>query len=290
MMVSLARTYARIAALPIMLAVTGCGTMVPSQTEVWETREIDNDMAFRIKRSIFCELIAAIRSTNEFYDATSNSPDVIPPDYGVQLQTTLTVEESTALNPSLTYNRTLANTSVMGATVGQMFNLGVGATASSTATRVDTGYSYYVIEKIAAKGKNKNFCADLADPTSRAGSSPLLKSDLGIETFLRNAVKAAVVLHSSVPGTGKKDAKLDVYSYEVKFAVITNGSVNPVWKLVNVSADTGSLPLVNAGRTRTHDLLITFGPNSSKGFEPSLVALQQHFTAQGLRTPIPNQQ
>jgi hypothetical protein len=84
---------------------------------------------------------------------------------------------------------------------------------------------------------------------------------------------------SSAPAKGGagKTAKLDVFSYDMKFAVVTNASINPVWKLVNLTAGTGSLPLLNLGRTRTHELVLTFGPGTNT---PTDFALQTHFTGQ----------
>jgi hypothetical protein len=80
-----------------------------------------------------------------------------------------------------------------------------------------------------------------------------------------------------VSGGAGKSAKYDVYSYDVKFVVVTSGGVNPVWKLVNINAGNGNLPLVNAGRTRTHELVLTFGPGTN---QPTDFAQQTHFVGQ----------
>jgi hypothetical protein len=58
---------------------------------------------------------------------------------------------------------------------------------------------------------------------------------------------------------------MDIYSYKVKFVIVSNGSANPTWKLVSVTANSGTLPPVTAGRTRTHDLILTFGPSTGQG-------------------------
>ena len=52
----------------------------------------------------------------------------------------------------------------------------------------------------------------------------------------------------------------DTISIEIKFVIVTNGNVTPTWKLLRVSANTGSAPLFSLGRTRTHDLITTIGP------------------------------
>jgi hypothetical protein len=45
---------------------------------------------------------------------------------------------------------------------------------------------------------------------------------------------------------------------------VSNGSITPTWKLVKLSANTGSNPLFATGRTRTHDLIITMGPETEQ--------------------------
>jgi hypothetical protein len=63
-------------------------------------------------------------------------------------------------------------------------------------------------------------------------------------------------------GGGGGSPQPDTVSIEIKFVVVTNGNVTPTWKLVRVSANTASSPLFAAGRTRTHDLIITLGPSN----------------------------
>jgi hypothetical protein len=251
--------------------LSGCGTYVPHQTEFWEGPELTSEMAVNIKKHIFCETVEAIKFVNE--NLTVDGRGALPPKYGVQMQIGLTVEETGAFNPGLTINHTLANASANGVTVGQMNNVGLGGTLSSTATRTDISYSYYLIGKIAGDHDNL-WCEKLKQPTDAS----LLEGDLGIKSYLKNAVKSAVELHSSEPLHGTMGLKVDIFSYEVKFMVVSSGNVTPSWKLVTVSANTGNLPLLSGGRTRTHDLTLTFGPGGVSS--PTLAALQTHFTAQ----------
>jgi hypothetical protein len=255
------------------IPLSGCGTSIPQVQEVWEGVDVTGDMELRIKKNIFCETVHALRDVRQ--KIIVNGQPSIPDDYGVQMQISLTVEEAGALNPGAAFNATLPSSTRHKVSVPQSFSLSATSTLSSTATRTDTSYSYYNVGKISRTGANA-FCDD---PQDLHGSSPLLKSDLGIEDYLRVAVQGADVFHSSVPAAGGagKTAKLDVYSYEIKFVVVSNGGVTPTWKLVTVSADTGSLPLVSASRTRTHDLTLTFGPGVDV---PDNFALQTHFTGQ----------
>jgi hypothetical protein len=271
------RSLALVLFMPMATTLSGCGTYVPQIQEFWEGVDVTGDMEWRIKQNIFCETVHALRAVRQ--TILVDHQRSIPDSYGVQLQVNLTVEEVGALNPSVALNNTIPNGLVNKVTVPQSFVFNGAATLSSTATRTDTFYSYYNVGNISRPGAN-SWCEDVAAAENiHLGSSPLLKYNLGIEDYLREQVQGADVLSSSAPAKGGagKTAKVDVYSYEVKFVVVTSASASPVWKLVNVSAGTGSLPLVNAGRTRTHDLILTFGPGTNA---PADFALQTHFTNQ----------
>lgn len=246
----------------VMLA--GCGTYVPHQQEFWDGPPMTSDLEYRIKAHIFCETIAAIRYVNDvssIKDASGNTlTAVIPSDWGVQMQIALTVEETGALNPSAT-------------SVSLNPTVALGATFSSTAARTDTSYSYYNVGKIAGPGKNEAFCRSLK---AASGSSPLLQSELGIKEYLLGATEAEIKLRSSDPPQ-KGDVKLDIYSYEIKFAVVSSGNANLSWTLTKLTTNTAGSPLFGAGRTRTHDLTLTFAPGANG---PSFAALQTHFNSQ----------
>jgi hypothetical protein len=128
------------------------------------------------------------------------------------------------------------------------------------------------VGKIAGPKKNQ-FCFNEGSIDTH-GSSLLLQSDLRIKDYLASAVEPARLFRSS--STPKsKDAKIDIFSFEVKFVVVTSANINPAIKLVGLSAGTGSQPLFQTGRTRTHDLILTFGPGLDK---PSIESVQTHFT------------
>jgi hypothetical protein len=272
------------------ILVGGCGIRVPQVEEIWEPVTVPASLETRIKENIFCETVRALRDAKR--DVTINGQPLIPDSYGVQMQLTLTIDEVSALNPSIGSQDVLPSGISNKVTVPQSFALNGAATVSSTATRTDTSYSYYNVGKITARGANP-FCDQPAD---LSGSSPLMKSDLGIYTYLRQAALGSLIFSSSAQAAGGagKTAKYDVFSYEIKFAVVTSGSISPVWKLVNLNAGTGNLPLASAGRTRTHDLTLTFGPGTNA---PLDFALQTHFTGrvvqalqslQSLQAPVPS--
>jgi hypothetical protein len=65
-------------------------------------------------------------------------------------------------------------------------------------------------------------------------------------------------------GGGAGGFAQDSFSQELKFIIVSSGNIQPTWKLVQVSANTGNTPFFSTGRTRTHDLLITIGPPTTR--------------------------
>jgi uncharacterized membrane protein YgcG len=64
--------------------------------------------------------------------------------------------------------------------------------------------------------------------------------------------------------SGDSAFRQDSFSREIKFIIISNGNIQPTWKLIQVSANTGNTPFFSTGRTRTHDLLMTIGPPTTR--------------------------
>lgn len=267
------RPFSIVTVLATASVLSGCGVNPPQIGEVWEGRDIGNNMTLRIKEKIFCELIDALVQVNR--ELVYNDAPPIPSTYSVQMVTTLTVEQDSGFNPTVTYNNTFQNGRESGISIGQMLNVGVGANLSATATRIDTAYTYFIVGRIMNPNNVKR-CHDPQRPVDVHGSSLLLQSELGIHDYLLNEITAARILPSS-PG-GKDAQKPDVFSYEVKFVVVTNGNINPTWKLVKISGG-GGMPFLTGGRTRTHDLILTFGP-SKGGLAPSDTARDQLFLQQ----------
>jgi hypothetical protein len=197
-------------------------------------------------------------------------------------------------------------------TTPQSFGLSLGANLSSTATRVDKFDPYYSMENLLKPIKPISVCYGgkpyiQNDPFYRRGWAPassspfVIDSDLGIKEWLVGAMMVDRALPSDpLPpqlsgsagqaatgggrGTGGKGSsrksadesvanKNDTVSLEIKFIIVTSGNVTPTWKLVRVSANTGTTPFFNTGRTRTHDLIITIG-------DPSVIATNSHLASQ----------
>jgi hypothetical protein len=109
-----------------------------------------------------------------------------------------------------------------------------------------------------------------------------MKGDLGLNEWLID--RLLPVLAENIPAT-KTSIQRHVF-----FTIVTSGNITPTWKLVRIS--TTSSPLAKTGRTRTYDLIVTFGPQkpgatsreslsvaSYKVFVPSQTTLDLHNSA-----------
>jgi hypothetical protein len=249
---------------------------------------------FEIKKHVFCELGDAVKYVNSTFHASSGpSPDklarlpaLIPSDWAAQVALSLQVDESSALSPGVTLNTVLPNVvKTFGpgssVTTSQARNVGFGGTLSSTATRIDKFNPTWTIGYLMRANTPTSICHKENDPfTKDLGWAPdtsspfIIDGNLGIQDWLTGAMMTDLFIPSqTVPalanggvgggggagGGGGGGAHVDTISYEVKFIIVSNGNVTPTWKLVNVSANTTGT-LFAAGRTRTHDLIITIGP------------------------------
>jgi hypothetical protein len=274
----------------------GCGITVPDIKEIWDSdkpAEVEprtpatvpgtTQIEFEIKKRIYCDLKEAVQAANKI-PLKEGSPGgkatvlpMIPMNWGAQVSLSLQVDETFGLNPGITLNRVLPNgINVFGpgpndtVTTPQSFNLGFGASLSSTATRIDKFDPYWSIGFLMRPNRPDSICVPGTDPYishgwAPASSSPfILLSNLGIKDWLLGAMQVNRVL-PSVGGGGGGEVP-DTVSYEVKFVIVSNGSVTPTWTLVRLSANSGSgaLPFFSTGRTRTHDLIITIGPSSTQ--------------------------
>jgi hypothetical protein len=296
-----------VAMLLFIAPLAGCAIATPNIKEIWDA-DIPADpetkrpsitgaaqIAFEIKKRVYCELKEAVQATSKIDIVESDSltgkqrvkqKGLIPTSWGAQVTLSLQVDETISLNPGVSFNEVLPNAvRVFGVgksvTVGQSTGLSIGGALSSTATRIDKINPYYSIANLAKPLHPDSICrGESKDPFVRAGlstakSSPLIvQSELGIKDWLMGAM----ILNSSLPsdappsGTGSGSQggggsgaqgggpRPDTVSYQIKFVIISSGNITPTWKLIRFSANTGSVPFFGTGRTRTHDLIITVGP------------------------------
>ena len=271
------QTRAKIVAL-IALTQACCGTHVPQVPEIWDQGDPDatQHMEIQIKRAVFCELRDAVHLARQQYAyknysggkaVTTREDQPVPDSWGAQVTLTITVEEQTKANATVSFIAPLRPVNL-----GQTFTTAFGGTASSDATRIDKYESFYTIQEIANVYSKNNVCDVPPTPIlgPKSASSPLVVSDLGIREWLPGATTVSSFLRSSRAAANGEGAALgsggsfasDSISYDIKFVIVTDGNVTPTWKLVRVT--TSSSPsLLDTSRTRTHELLITIGPSAT---------------------------
>src|SRR5258708_6801466 len=236
--------------MPVSLALTlgGCGTYVPEIQEFPDSPAQGQLLVQAIVQNITCEV------QNAVYDVINDDKNdfrtkAIPQrltrwldNWGVQITLNLTVDETGSINPTINWLPPSPATAI--------FNLGASGTLSATGTRIDKLHSYYSVSELVARH---------CDPASRPGGLFLMQNDLKLKEWLLDNVMLQGTSEVAFPSSSNGPFKQDVISHEVKFIVVSSGSVTPGWKLKRVSIDqTGSL--LSAGRTQTHDLVITVGP------------------------------
>jgi hypothetical protein len=217
------------------LVIGGCGLSVPEIQEIPGDTADGHKLVQEIARNITCELGDAVHAVYRHNKTTFLD------NWGVQMTLTLTVEETGTLGPNANW--------LPPSPANAIFNLNVGASASTDATRTDIINLYYAVSQLR-KGQTCN---------PRENGPFLLESDLKLKEWLFDA------LNIDEDGTAYQDvvnSPQNVISHEVKFEIMTGGSASPGWVLSRVQVNqTGTLASVN--RDRIHDLLITFGPPAS---------------------------
>jgi hypothetical protein len=250
--------------LPLLLGLTiglgGCGTYVPEIQDFGDSRTGDISNAGQvyvqdIVRNIRCDVSKAI---NDLYaqEASRASGEGLKDisflnTWGAQITLNLTVDEKGVVAPT-------SNIIPLGQPVRWIFNLGLGASGSSEAQRVDKVSYIYLISDI-----RKWHCED-----PRQNGFMLLTNDLKFKEGLYDAVALDVTKTANLPADANGPFKSSILYYEVKFDVATSGTVSPGWKLANATINQSGT-FLTATRDRTHDLQITLGPVAATQINPN---------------------
>ena len=244
--------------MPLMISIAltlgGCGTYVPEIQEIPGNQADSELLVNAIVGSIRCELKDAVAYVIN-YDAEL-ARDARPPQprqadwllgWGAQLQVSLTEDEQSTLSPSGLWSPM------------KIFFLALGGTLSSDATRVNTVNYYNTLSDVYGKG---NYCPQ-SDIAERSKPHPigslLIQSDLKLKEWLTDVVLARGTSEINFSPSSTPFAK-NAITHEVTFKILTSGNITPMWKLVDATINPSGT-LFAASRTRTHDLLITLGPN-----------------------------
>lgn len=263
--------------------LTACGTYVPDIQEFWGAPKDATIKVNKIAGQVTCELHKAVQQV--FHDNATRTgsyprfeaePGQTPPKYQtlewfdswvVQVNLKLNIVEDTSLTPGVSLNTVMpsAVTTFPGAaavTTPQSYATGLGATLSSTATRTDQLNMFFTVHEL----RGGRSARELPCTTSPARADFFVQSDLKIYDWLSAAL---LPQYTDIVDIGANTSAQNTIIHDIKFEIVSDGSVDPTWKLVRVSANT-SPNLLSAGRDRTQELIITFSPKSgSKSLAPA---------------------
>jgi hypothetical protein len=187
--------------------------------------------------------------------------------WSAQVTLNLIIIENTGLTPGLTLNTPLrtATTKFAGAssvTTPQSFMFGFGATASSTATRNDKLNMFFTVKELLHATPSANLTCIPNQPTK---ADLFVQSDLKLYDWMRDTLLPYDV---GIINYNNNSTAQNAITHDIKFEIVSDGNINPQWKLVNISANT-SPNLVAVGRDRTQELIITFGPTQNGQLAPA---------------------
>ena len=244
-------------ALCATIALGGCGTYVPEIQDFGDSATGDISRAGQlyvsnIVESIRCEVRDAVHDLYNQEAQTRSGAGLkqiaFLDTWAAQITLNLTVDEKGVVAPT-------SNILPLAQPKNWIFNLGLGASGSSEAQRVDKVSFIYPVSDLR-KG-----CQ------TRPNGFFLEASDLKFKEWLYDAVDLEGQELVHYPSDANGPLKQNVLYYEVKFDVITTGSVSPGWKLVNATINQSGT-FLTATRDRTHDLQITLGPATSMPVDP----------------------
>jgi hypothetical protein len=253
--------------------LAGCGTFTPEIEEFWGSPADASVKVNKISGQVVCELRRAVQQVfadyqNGYLELRSSPGHPAPKvrdlawfeKWGAQVTLNLNIIENTSISPGVTLNKVLPNAVTPfpvggNVTTGQSVSTALGGTFTTTATRTDKIGIFYTVKEL-------RYGTPSIDKTCFVGSANadlFLQSDLKLRDWLR-----AALLPSGANIVDFANNSKNTISHEVKFEIVTSGSVTPSWKLVRVSANSAGT-FFGAGRTRSQDLTITVGPIDSGG-------------------------
>lgn len=261
-------SLATVLALTSGLLTAGCGVVSPQIQEFWGTPADAGLIQQKLVGRISCELRQAVHKLY-WEDVAGHARGehglryAFLKDWLAQIELILTIEEKSSVNPQVSFEDPLPSAKIpfpggRSVDVSRSFSLGLGASLANTATRIDKIYLTYKVKDYIGLRKYDFSC----DPAPN-GASLFIGSDLHIYDWLKGAVSVAVAEgpESEVGAQARFAGRTDALSHDIKFQIVTTGSVNPTWKLVRFGTE--SSPLASATRDRAQQLIVTLAPPSN---------------------------
>ncbi len=237
--------------LSASLFLCACGLSVPEIQEN-PTNQVGGQLLVKaIVNSVHCDLKNAVLyalGPSSRPQNRAKKQAFFTSDWGAQMALTLTVEEKWILNPVVVVTPMTPPS--------QVFTLGLGATVSADATRKETLNLYYTVADL----RSGRPCPEPNNLEPNAPREPLLlQNDLKLKEWLLDEVMLVGTNEIGAPIDPGNIYKQNVLQHEVKFEVITNGTLAPALKLVTSNVNQSGT-FFSTTRDRTHDLIVTFGP------------------------------
>jgi hypothetical protein len=226
--------------------LAGCGLKVPQPHEPYEATSNDTDFINIIFNNVKCELR---RGYVKIKSAEGGTPmprvDWID-GWGAKAELKFTTDEMGTVAPGVLFKPPLP------------FGLGIGVSASTHATRTEDSAVTYAFADLWTEAKNaalrdKKTAVDVGNCDNQNGV--LIQSDLDIDNFLFKYVSL-----TTIPGTvlpHNQNVLFDTLTYTVTFVASYDANITPTWTLKRATVD-GSAKLLDANRTKTSNLVITF--------------------------------
>ena len=290
-------------------SLAACGLTVPKmQPFATDDARTEGLAASALADFIRCELHLAVQDVIRIdRDSQKNSKDdpvMYPPSpsvswltsWGAAVSLKVIVDEKSILSPGLSFKSPMESVvssfrSGSSATSAQSFSFGLGFTVSSEATRSENMSFFYPFADLLAE-------PDITKAMCMGGPSRTINADLRIDEFLRSKYVGAsiggLMLHRKPVAPGAIVSPYETLTYENQFIVVQSANATPTWNLVHIAANpTGTL--LNFARSRTDDVLITFGEvvkdEKTQALSPSPITqlqLQANLIGQAVATALRN--
>jgi len=242
----------------VSILLSGCGFLVPEIQDFPGTPGDGQLLIKSIVTSVHCEIANAVRDVID-RDITYAKRDHHKrymawfDTWGAQITLSLTAEEKSTLNPTVTWLPPSPATAI--------FTLGANANLQADATRTEKLNFYYTVAQLY----NRKYCKTGVQPEAPV-TSLLIQSDLKLKEWLFAQLLLEGTNEIDQPTSTKGPFQQNVLTHDIKFEVVTTGGVNPAWKLTLWSINQDGT-LLSATRDRTHELLVVLGPGDNAGLK-----------------------
>lgn len=298
----------------LAVSLGGCGVSVPNIQESGFSEKGGEILEAAIVGSVHCELRNAVVDVFVEDASQASQPKSLVEflrGWSVLMTLTLTMDEKTTLNPN-----------IFASFLPGLFTLGATASASTHATRVDKLTYYYSIHDLVKSGKCKNDYwtnrdnwqtdpqktprkeAEEREARRRdARGIDIDRSDAAQNDATRDTRNGSLLIRSDLKTREWLESQMlnnflgdfvptkNGFQHQVTFVLDTSVGVTPGAKFPTITLmPSGSL--FTGQRTRTHDLVLTFGPatDDDKSKQQLGAAAQAMFLSSqissGLRTGL----